>query len=83
MTTLEEKVQAIVESSDFNDLSLEERKRIKRYMDQRQILTIWQMINNDRKQTTEAWRNKQRVWLKNILRQYEKDYEASYEEPTT
>ena len=40
MTTLEEKVRNILDESDFNELPLEERRRIRKYRDEQQILTI-------------------------------------------
>ena len=56
MTTLEEKVQYIFDESDFNELPLDERKRIGKYMDEQQILTIWQTLLKDKHLTTDAWR---------------------------
>ena len=69
MTTLAEKVRAIIDNvnDDFLSLSDEERKRICRFTSQQQILTIWQMINGDRELTTEAWRKQQRKWLENCV----------------
>lgn len=56
MTTLIEKVNDIIENSNFNDLPFEERKRICKYLSRMQILTIWQMLNKDKHLTTDAWR---------------------------
>lgn len=67
MTTLEEKMQAILDGSDFNDLPFEERKRICKYLDEKQILTIWQTIERDKHLTTEDWRKKKRQWLANCV----------------
>ena len=74
MTTLEEKVTAILEHSDFNDLPYEDRKRIGKYMIEQQILTIWQTISKDKDLTTEAWRKKQRAWLKNCVESYRREW---------
>ena len=74
MTTLEEKMQAILDGSDFNDLPFEERKRICKYLDEKQILTIWQTLERDNHLTTEAWRKKQRQWLANCVEQYRRNY---------
>ena len=62
MTTLEEKVMAIIDnvSSDFNALPKEERIKIIRYTSEMQILTIWQMMNKDNDLTTKRWRDKQK-----------------------
>ena len=74
MTTLEEKVRNILEGSDFNDLPFDERKRIGKYMDEQQILTIWQTLLKDKHLTTDAWRKKQRQWLENCVEQYRRNY---------
>lgn len=74
MTTLEEKTRAIIDDSDFNDLPYAERQRIGKYMSEQQILTIWQMLLKDKELTTEAWRKKQRAWLKNCVESYRKYY---------
>lgn len=74
MTTLDEKVNTILDCSDFNDLPYEERKRICKYMDEIKILTIWQTLMKDTHLTTHAWREKQRGWLKNCVESYRRDY---------
>ena len=70
MTTLEEKVQRILDESDFNELPFEERKRICKDRDEQQILTIWQTLEKNKHLTTDAWRKKQRQWLANCVEQY-------------
>ena len=45
-TTLSEKVIDIIENSDLDSLPLEERKKIIKYQQEQQILTIWQVLNN-------------------------------------
>jgi hypothetical protein len=74
MTTLIEKVNDIIENSDFNDLTFEERARICKYLSRMQILTIWQMLNKDEHLTTDAWRKKQLNWLKNCVELYQREY---------
>ena len=74
MTTLEEKVRNILDESDFNDLPFDERKRIGKYMDEQQILTICQTLLKDKHLTTDAWRKKQRQWLENCVEQYIQKY---------
>jgi len=74
MTSLEEKVTAILDESDFNDLPFEERKRIGKYLSYMQILTIWQMLLKDKHLTTDAWRKRQREWLKNCVESYRQEY---------
>ena len=50
MTSLNEKVKGILENvrEDFNNLPIEERKRISKYLSYMQIFTIWQMLNKDK-----------------------------------
>ena len=74
MTTLTEKVNNIIENSDFNDLPFEERKRICKYLSRMQILTIWQMLNKDKHLTTDAWRKKQLNWLKICVESHQREY---------
>lgn len=74
MTTLSEKVNDIIENSDFNDLPFEERNRISKYLSRMQILTIWQMLNKDKQLTTGAWRKKQLAWLKNCVESHQREY---------
>lgn len=74
MTTLEEKVVAIIENNDFNDLPYEERKRIIKYLGIIQILTLWQVLNKDGDLVTPAWRKKMREWLKACVESYQKEY---------
>ena len=76
MTTLDEKVTAIIDnvSSDFNHLPIEERKRIGRYISKMQILTIWQMLNKDGDLVTKRWKDKQRDWLKNCVETHRREY---------
>jgi len=76
MTLLEEKVNGIIENvgDEFNNLPIEERKRINKYLSYMQILTIWQMLNKDKDITTNAWRDKQRKWLKNYVEMHLKEW---------
>lgn len=76
MTTLDEKVRAIIGNvnDDFLALSNEERKRICRFTSQQQILTVWQMINCDRNLTTEAWREKQRKLLETCVENHRREW---------
>lgn len=77
MTSLEEKVMAIIESSDFNDLPFEERKRIGKYLSRMQILTLWQVLNLYEDVVTPAWRKKIRTWLKACVDAYQNEYGVS------
>lgn len=78
MTSLEEKVIGIIENvcEEFNNLPIEERKRINKYLSYMQISTIWQMLNNDKDITTNSWKDKQREWqwLKNCVEIHLKEW---------
>lgn len=80
--TLEEKVRYILDDSDFNDLPFEERVRISRYKAEQQILTLYQVLNKDKSNTTEAWRKKTRAWLKNCVDIYYREYRYPQVEQT-
>ena len=77
MTTLEEKVMAIIESSDFNDLPFEERKRIGKYLSRMQILTLWQVLNKHNDLVTPAWKKKIRAWMKSCVEDHQNEYGVS------
>lgn len=77
MTTLEEKVMAIIESSDFNDLPFEERKKICKYLSRMQILTLWQVLNKYNDLVTPAWKKKMRSWLKSCVEDHQNEYGVS------
>lgn len=72
--SLEERISCIIDDSDFNDLPFEERKRIGKYLKERQILTLWQTLKQYPNLTTEAWRKKQRELLKGCVKAYEREY---------
>lgn len=74
MGDLDKRVFAVLDSDDFNDLPLEEREKILKYTSIQQILTLWQVLAKDKELTTEAWRRKQRAWLKNCVESYERKY---------
>lgn len=72
--SLMEKVNYILDESDFNDLPLDERKRIAKYCKEQQILDIVQMLEKDKDMTCLAWRNKQLRWLKDCVDTYYSEY---------
>ena len=74
MDALDEKIKNILEGSDFNGLPSEERERICKYTDEQKILTIYQVLNAGKEDTTERWRRKIRGWLKNCVDSYYRDY---------
>ena len=76
MTSLKEKANGIIENvrNEFNNLPIEERKRIGKYLSYMQILTIWQMLNKDKDITTNVWRNKQFEWLENCVERHLKEW---------
>ena len=72
-TELDKRVRRILDCCDYNDLPFEERKHIGKYMAKQQILTLWQILNRDKELTTAAWRRRQRDWLENCVKSYEKE----------
>ena len=74
MTTLEEKVLNIIYESDFNNLPVEERKRICKYTAEQQILTLWQTLCRFPEETTSAWKRKQEKWLATCVNEYRRKY---------
>ena len=73
MTTLEEKINSIIDGSDFNDLPIEERTRIRKYTREMQLLTLYQVLNMHKDLTNERWRGKIREWLKNCVETYQRE----------
>lgn len=76
MTSLKEKANGIIENvgNEFNNLPIEERKRIGKYLSYMQILTIWLMVNKDKNITTDLWRNKQFEWLEDCVESHLKEW---------
>lgn len=65
-----DRVRDVLDASDFNSLSFEERKRIGKYMTQQQILTLWQVLESHKDLTNERWRKQIRAWLENCIWSY-------------
>ena len=76
---LEIKTKSIIEETakEFNAMPFEERKRIGKYLTYQQILTLYQLLKKDTSLTTEAWRKKQREWLKNCVDSFLREYCSS------
>lgn len=74
-TSLEEKVMDILKNSDFNSLSKEERKKIIKYNNEQQILTLWQVLNNYKDYTSPYFRKKLSKWLENCVTSYRRGEE--------
>lgn len=72
--SLIEKVRYILDESDYNELPIEERRKIEKYMQEQQILTLFQTLIKDKAYTTEAWRRKQTAWLKNCVDTFYREY---------
>ena len=66
-----QKVNQIMEDSDFNSLPFEERRKISKYMTQQQILTLWQVIEKYKDYESKVLRDKLRDWLENVIIGYE------------
>lgn len=74
-TSLNEKVIDILENSDFNSLSEEERKKIIKYNKEQQILTLWQVLNNYKDYTSPYFRKKLSKWLESCVTSYRRGKE--------
>ncbi|GEM_PF-5456328 len=69
---LKERTIAIInDDAEFNSLPFEERKRICKYIKQAEIQLLYQIIETNKELTTEAWREKKRKHLKNLVSEYE------------
>ncbi|MBO6083051.1 MAG: hypothetical protein J6P46_08540 [Bacteroidales bacterium] len=58
--------------SDFNSLPEAERKRIRIYRTETQVLTLFQLLYYHADHTTPAWKKHVSKWLDNALRDLEK-----------
>ena len=67
-------VDSILDSSDFNSLPFEERKKICRYTSEQQILTLYHTLIRNKEHTTSIWKMKQREWLMNCIRSYQREW---------
>lgn len=76
-TSLEEKVMDILKNSDFNSLSKEERKKIRKYNKEQQILTLWQVLNNYwvKEYTSPYFRKQLSKWLEICVTSYRRGEE--------
>lgn len=74
MTNLEKKTNEIINNSDFDDLPYEERRRIRKYMQEQQILTLYQTLKRFPDLTNETWKKKQRRWLESSVELYRREY---------
>ena len=68
------KVRCILDDSDFNELPEEERKKIIKYKDEQQILTLYQILHKNSDLTSVRWRNSVLSWLKNCVDLYYSKY---------
>ena len=77
MTTLEEKVNCIIEeaSNDYNSLPFEDRKRIAKYMAYEKIRTLWQVTNQNLAFITPEWKRRQIILIENLVSAYLVNYE--------
>lgn len=73
-TGFEEKVKAILESSDYNNLPYEERTRIRKYTAEQQILDLYQIERKFNDLVTPAWKKKVHAWLANCVETYMREY---------
>ena len=74
---LKERTIAIInDDAEFNSLPFEERGKILKYVSKFNIQLLYQIIESDKRLTTEAWREKKREHLKNLVSAYEREYQG-------
>ena len=71
---LNDRINNIINDSSFNDLPFEQRKFICKFLQQHQILTLYQAITNYPDLVCGAYKAKIRNWLENCVDSYEKEY---------
>ena len=76
---LEDRINNIINDRSFNDLPFEQRKFICKFLQQHQILTLYQAINNYPDLVCGAYKAKIGNWLENCIDSYEKEYDTQKE----
>ena len=71
MDSLKRRVQKIINDKSFNDLPIEQRKFICKFLIQQQILTIYQCIISNDDLMCKRLKYKLSEWLKNCVQEYE------------
>lgn len=71
---LNDRINDIINDRSFNTLPLEQRKFICKFLQQHQILTLYQVINSYPELVCGAYKAKLRNWIENCVDDYEKKY---------
>lgn len=71
MDILKKKVQKIIDDKSFNDLPIEQRQFIYKFLLQQQILTIYQCIISNDDLICKRLKYNLSEWLKNCIKNYE------------
>ena len=71
---LNDRINDIINDRSFNELPFEQRKFICKFLQQHQILTLYQAINLYPDLVCGAYKAKIRNWLESSVNEYEKEY---------
>lgn len=71
MDSLKNRVQKIIDDKSFNDLPIEQRRFIYKFLLQQQILTIYQCITSNDDLICKRLKYNLSEWLKNCIKSYE------------
>lgn len=74
MKSLFDRVQAATDMSDFDALSTEEKKKIKKWLLQIKISTLSEAMHFGENDTTPNWRKQMTKWINELVCLYEKTY---------
>lgn len=69
-----DRINDIINDRSFNELPIEQRKIICKFLAQHQILTLYQAINNYPELICGAYKAKIRNWLEDCVNSYEQEY---------
>ena len=83
MDSLKNKVQKIIDDKSFNDLPIEQRQFIYKFLLQQQILTIYNCITSNDDLMCKRLKYKLSEWLKNCINEYEKNFQQINEKGLT
>ena len=71
MDSIKRKVEKIIDDKSFNDLPIEQRQFIYKFLLQQQILTIYQCITSNDDLICKRLKYNLSEWLKNCVKNYE------------
>lgn len=71
MDSIKRKAEKIIDDKSFNDLPIEQRQFIYKFLLQQQILTIYQCITSNDDLICKRLKYNLSEWLKNCIKNYE------------